>query len=54
MSKFPDWPLIVDEARDRLSQGIAEDVEDCVEQLLDEGLIDHNEENQLRATLNGD
>lgn len=46
-----DRNLTVEEARDRLMTGIAEDVDDVVAQLLDEGLIDHNEENDLRARL---
>lgn len=33
------WREIVEEARDRLSNGIAKDVDDAVDQLIDEGLV---------------
>jgi hypothetical protein len=54
MDHFTDqdfWNVTVEEARNRLSSGNAEDIIDVVEQLVDEGMIHKNQENEMRSTL---
>lgn len=49
---MPDeYALLIDEAEDRLKTDIADDVEDVVEQLIDEGLCVSTEVGALKHDL---
>lgn len=46
------WREVVEEARDRLSQGTAKDVDDVVRQFIGERLVRHPRDSErLKATL---
>lgn len=45
------WREVINEARDRLSQGIAEDVDDAVEQLVEESICTEDQAPDLKAAL---